>query len=172
VTSWAGRCVVGTVSHRPFPGLPSEVGERCRPGALTGRPHMSGRRENTGNAGSGDPAYTVTSWAGRCAVGTVSHRPFPGQPLHGDVVGWAVRGRDGALTVHSLSNRVRWVSNVGPVPSPGVRTRRAVGKIRWTISAAVRPHGRGAFGEIDLPLSCLGEVDFWSLPGGRWRSLG
>ena len=28
----------------------------------------------------GDPAYTVTSWAGRCAVGTVSHRLFPGLP--------------------------------------------------------------------------------------------
>ena len=28
----------------------------------------------------GDPAYTVTSLAGRCAVGTVCHRPFPGLP--------------------------------------------------------------------------------------------
>ena len=36
----------------------------------------------------GDPAYTVTSWAGRCAVGTVSHRSFPGLPSK---MGWPER---------------------------------------------------------------------------------
>ena len=30
---------------------------------------MPGRRENAGDAGSGDPAYRGTSWASRCAIG-------------------------------------------------------------------------------------------------------
>jgi hypothetical protein len=34
--------------------------------------------EDAGDAGSGDLAYTVTSWAARCVVETVSHRPFRG----------------------------------------------------------------------------------------------
>ena len=60
--------LVGTVSHRPFPGSSGEVGMARGTRALPG-------------GGSG-PGPLVEIWARRPAglVGTVSHRPFPGPP--------------------------------------------------------------------------------------------
>ena len=79
------------------PGLHGDVvswADRCRLGALIGRP---------GNAGSGERANTVMLLAGRIAVGLVPSpgvrgRPGRGAGQHGDVVSWADRCRPGALT--------------------------------------------------------------------------
>ena len=57
--------LVGTVSHRPFPGLPGEVGMARETRALPGRWQLV---QGAAKAGNGK------------LVGTVSHRPFPALP--------------------------------------------------------------------------------------------
>jgi hypothetical protein len=57
--------LIGTVSHRPFPGLPDEEGMARETRALPG---MRQRGLRAAKAGSGK------------LVGMVSHRPFPGLP--------------------------------------------------------------------------------------------
>ena len=57
--------MIGTVSHRPFPGLPDEEGMARETRALPG---MRQRGLRAAKAGSGK------------LVGMVSHRPFPGLP--------------------------------------------------------------------------------------------
>ena len=74
-----------------------------------------------GVAGNGHPyPYTVTSWAGRCAVGPVSHRPF-------------------------LGCRARCVGNVGRVPRPGVRALPS--KMGWP--ERLEPYQGGGDGPRD-----------------------
>ena len=70
---------VGMVSHRPFPGLPGEVGMARETRALPGVAAAWSRWWRFGREGP------------RIPVGTVSHRPFPGLS-----VPWAAgRGGDG-----------------------------------------------------------------------------
>ena len=55
-----------------------------------------------GTPGRVPPTYTVTSWAGRCAVGPVSNRPFP-----------RLLGRDDLRAVRSVADRsLRWSMSV------------------------------------------------------------
>ena len=60
--------VVGTVSHRPFPGLPGEVGMARETRALRGV------------AAAWGPLVVIWARWPAGVVGTVSHRPFSGLP--------------------------------------------------------------------------------------------
>ena len=60
--------LVGTVSHRPFPGLPGEVGMARETRALPGV------------AAAWGPLVAMRARRPASLVGTVSHRPFPGLP--------------------------------------------------------------------------------------------
>ena len=64
-------CLVGTVCHRPVPGLSGEVGAARETRALPG----GGRPEG--------PLVEIRARRPAGVVGTVSHRPFPG--LSGEV---------------------------------------------------------------------------------------
>jgi hypothetical protein len=60
--------LVGTMSHRPLPGLPGEVRMARETRALPG-----------GGSGLG-PVVEIRARRPAGLVGTVSHRPFPGLP--------------------------------------------------------------------------------------------
>ena len=106
---WARRPagLVGTVSHRPFSGLPGEVGMARGTRALPG-----------GGSGLGP---LVEIWARRPVglVGTVSHRPFPESSGP-----WAIgRGGDGPWDTGPTGR------GSGLVPLVEIWARRPVGLV-------------------------------------------
>ena len=71
---------VGTVSHRPFPGPPGEVGADRGTRSLPGW----AARGAAGLRSVGRDGVRPSVVLGLHPVGTVSHRPFPGPP--GEVI--------------------------------------------------------------------------------------
>ena len=195
-----GRLVpVGTVSHRPFSGLPGEVGMARETRALPG-----------GGSGPDGPLAEIRASRPAGLVGTVSHRPFPGPPgevgtaretraLPGVAAAWgplvgiragrpAGSGRDGVSpsvpwVVRSLGCRARWEwpERLGPyreVAAAWSRWRRfgpegprvLVGTVSHRPFPGLSvPWAAGRGGEGPWDTGPTGR---WQRPGGRWWRFG